>query len=227
MKWRVAASRKILRVGIASVLSSTLALAAQCARAGVVDWAQWSSNTSAAFAGLSLTYAGELSGLFTSYPSWTPPATWADGTIVSNAPPSTGGMVKLLGGGLTGAVLDTITFSAPVVNPVMAIWSLGAGPTQAEFAFTNATPTIVAGGISTEYGGSSIVLDGNAVFGNEGNGTVEFLGTFTSISWTNPLLENYYGFTVGVPAAVPEPSAIALGAAGFALLLVIARRSRR
>ena len=110
--------------------------------------------------------------------------------------------------------MDMITFSKSVVNPVMAIWSLGAGGTTASFNFTPSEPfTIESGGPSAEYGGSTIfVCSGNslAVCGTEGNGTIQFQGTFSTISWTNPVFENYYGFTIGAPIStsvvVPEPA---------------------
>ena len=43
----------------------------------------------------------------------------------------------------------------------------------------------------------------------------EFDGTFTSISWTNPTFENWYGFAVGV-AETPLPSTWTMLIAGFA-----------
>ena len=65
---------------------------------------------------------------------------------------------------------------------------MGAGGTLAAFDFINATPVFVSGGPSAEYGGSAITIAGNDVLGSEGNGTVQFIGTFTSLSWTNPQL---------------------------------------
>ena len=45
------------------------------------------------------------------------------------------------------------------------------------------------------------------------------------MTWTNPMFENWYGFTVGVPvAAIPEPETYALMLAGLALLGARARR---
>jgi hypothetical protein len=120
-----------------------------------------------------------------------------------------------LDGGTTA--LNTLSFSVPITNPVVAIWSLGAGGTPASFVFGQ-TPNFVAGGPSAEYGGSAISVSGNTVSGAEGNGTVRFLGTYSSITWTNPQFEFWYGFNVGVAgvAAVPEPGPLALGLTGIA-----------
>ena len=79
------------------------------------------------------------------------------------------------------------------------------------------TPTFEAGGPSAEYGGSAISVLGNVVSGTEGNGSIAFLGTFSSISFTTSNYENWYGFTVGTAAeAVPEPSTWAMILLGFA-----------
>ena len=72
-----------------------------------------------------MTYSGEMSGQYSGYPSCGPSATFADGTIVANAPVAANGIVRLIGGRGSDAVIDTITFSQAVVNPVFSIWSLG------------------------------------------------------------------------------------------------------
>lgn len=145
---------------------------------------------------------------------------------MANGPSSTNGIVVLNGGNTN---VQTITFSTPVVDPVMAIWSLGEGGINASFDFTNATPVFVAGGVSVEYGGSSIVVSGSDVSGTEGNGTVQFIGTYSSISWTNPTFENWYGFDVGVAgvSAVPEPGSMGLLLAGLTLVGLAARRRQK
>lgn len=194
------------------------------AQSATIDWNQWTSNATGSIAStpVTITFTGQnSSGWNAGYPSYGPAGTWADGTIVANAP--TGGIVLLTGG---DDGLNTITFSQAVTNPVFAIWSLGQSSINASFDFTNATPVFVAGGPSAEYGGSAITVSGNDVFGNEGNGTVEFVGTFTSISWTNPTYEYWYGFNVGIAgvSAVPEPGAIGLLLAGLTLLGLVHRR---
>lgn len=208
------------------------------ARAATVDWANWntapSGFTTGATSGvatatltpsLSVRYTGEVRDVLDNYPSWAPGTTYADGVLVNNAPPQSGGIVKLFGGQGTG--VNTLTFSAPVVNPVFAIWSLGQGGQPTTFVFNTSSFVLVAGGPSTEYNGQSITRSANVVGGVEGNGTIVFQGTFSSISWTNPSFENWYGFTVGVNGgnAIPLPTA-SLG--GVALLGgLFGRRTRR
>jgi hypothetical protein len=204
-------------------------------QAAPIDWNAWTSATGGTIApdsvGVAFAIAGtgSVDNLVSNYPSYTPTTTYADGTIVNKAPTSGDGIIQLVGGNTN---VNTVTFSKPVVNPVMAIWSLGNGGAQAQFDFISATPVLVSGGPSAEYGGTSITISGNDVFGAEGNGTVQFIGTFSSLSWTNPVAENWYGFDVGIAGVgspgVPEPSTLALFS--ISLLPFVARlwhRGRR
>jgi hypothetical protein len=216
--------------------AGALALTCVVAQAAPIDWNAWTSATGGTIApdSVGVTFAiagtGSVNNLVPNYPSYTPTTTFADGTVVNNAPVPADAIIQLVGGNTN---VNTVTFSKPVVNPVMAIWSLGAGGTPAQFDFINATPVFVAGGRSNEYGGSAITLSGNDVLGSEGNGTVQFIGTFTSLSWTNPTFEDWYGFNVGIAGVggsvgAPEPSTLALF--GIALLPFAAtfwRRGRR
>src|SRR3981189_1802420 len=95
-------------------------LTAGNAGASTIDWATWSSSsaglqtggtaTGSTVGGVGITYTGEVQALVANYPSWNPASTWADGTIIANAPPSNGGIIQLFGGPGTGT--DTITFSS-------------------------------------------------------------------------------------------------------------------
>ena len=178
------------------------------AYSSVINWAQWiqivpaipgsaiGTNTAA----LSISYSGELQSLITNYISWQPATTYSGGDV-SNPPPFTNGAIQLFGG---FGVTNTVTFSKPVINPVMAIWSLGASNTSAEFVFlTTRTIDIESGGPSLEFGGQSITKTNHTIYGKEGNGTIEFRGSFTQISWYNPDYEDSYGFTLGAPVFVP------------------------
>jgi hypothetical protein len=121
---------------------------------------------------------------------------------------------------------DTITFSKAVINPIIDIVSLGEAPIKATVSYNfSATPTILSQGPAYWPGGCTTCLSvtGNTLNGLEGDGTVEFVGTFSSISWTTTGGEYWNGFTVGVlgeSLATPEPGtvwllgiAVGLGAA--------------
>jgi hypothetical protein len=203
------------------------------AQADVIDWATWTATstgyptgggaTGSTAAGVTITYQGELLSVVANYPSWTPNGSYVGGTV-GNAPPVSGGILQLQGG-FNPAPTDTITFSTPVTNPVFAIWSLGQTGIDASFNF-NAPFTIEAGGPSAEYNGNPITTSGgNVVSGIEGNGTIQFIGTYTQISWTNPVNEYWYGFTVGVDAA-PEPGTWMMMILGFAGIGFMAYRRK-
>jgi len=212
------------------------ALAAMPASANTITWTDWTQATVSDTAGsasgtmgsVNVSYTGQVfsqtvtDGSFTSFA----PATTFQGGVVDNAP-NTGDIIALTGGvpGVAPQV-NTITFDSVVTNPIIAIWSLGQGGINAEFDF-NATPTLQGGGATSQYGGQSITVLGDNVYGVEGNGIVEFVGDFTSISWTNPVYENWYGFTVGQAGAVPEPASLALLGAGLAGLGAIRRRKAK
>src|SRR5215831_15374503 len=211
-----------------------------------VSWTDWTAFTAGNLTGtaagvistgantVNVSYAGQVGSNSVvngvgGNTSWLPISTFSGGTI-SNGPAPNRDNITLSGG--TGTGVNTITFSSPVVDPVMAIWSLGAGGAPASFVFAASEPfTIQSGGPSQEFGGSSITAAGNVVNGVEGNGTIRFSGTFSQISWTNPQLEFFYGFTVGsagVLAPVPEPSSMVLSATTLILMgAVYVRRRRR
>jgi hypothetical protein len=199
-------------------------------------WTNWTSFTLGAngggsaagsLGGVGVSYSGELDAAVINGTSniWAPNSSFIGGTVTAS--PSVVSDDLRLNGTFTG--IDTITFASPLVDPVFAIWSLGAPGVPASFTF-NATPTLEAGGPNSQFGGSSITVSGNVVSGSEGNGVVQFTGTFSSISWTNTF-ENFYAFTVGTnggppPSGVPEPGTIALLGLGLASLAVWHRRKR-
>ena len=207
-----------------------LLLLVQPVTAAPITWTTWTPTNAGGpdqdpgtaqgtIGGVNVTYTGELFQVVTGVPSWNPPSTFSNGTTIDNPPPSSGGIVELDGGTTT---VDTVTFSVPVTDPVMAIWSLGQNNAtgQRMYVFTVTEPfTIESGGPSQEFGGSTITTDFIVtVFGSEGNGTVQFNGTFTSISWTNPEFEAVSGFTFGLPpqpATVPLPASLVLVGMGL------------
>ena len=216
----------------AMLLATALAtLGFATAANAATSWTDWTSGTvgsgssgsaSGTLGGVGVSYAGEMQCLNCYASNWSPASTW-EGGPVTNAPPDNSG-IRLIGGPYGGAT-DTITFSSPVSDPVIAIVSLGQGGITAEFDFTTSDFSLAGGGASSTWGGQPLTSAGDIVYGSEGNGLVVFHGTYSSISWTNPVAENYYAFTVG--SAVPEPSTWAMMGLGFAGLAFAGFRSRR
>jgi hypothetical protein len=209
------------------------------ARADTIAWTSWSSATSGnpgsatgTIGSINVTYSGQTTGL-TNVPSWGPASTFTGG-LVGNAPPHTP-TIQLEGG---SAITETISFSSTVVDPIFAIWSLGAPGTPASFDFSSKggqSFNLLGGGPNAEFGGSALTSTGSVVNGTEGNGLVQFNGSFDSITFTTPNFENYYAFTVGydatltpvTPGTVPEPATFSLFGLGLASLPLVRRSLSR
>jgi hypothetical protein len=226
----------------ALILATCAVISIPTAHADTFVWATWTADTpstgttgsaTGTMPGFTITYSGQVSQL-NGGPSWTPASTWIGG-VVGNGPPVDATSIHMEGG---NPGTETITFSGPVANPVLAIWSLGEPGVQTSFDFNSSEPfTIAGGGPNAEYGGSGLVINsaGTGVTGNEGNGLIELLGVYTSFTFTTPNFENYYDFTIGedqtvtstLPpgggtttptGAVPEPATLSLFGMGLAAL---------
>lgn len=193
---------------IARTLATTaLAFGAVSAHALDTAWADWTTETSSTtvtgrlslpsgivkvkFSGPTLYFAQTGTGETDYWSSGTP-----DAYAVTGAPVGSD-LLAFVGGSDTQVY--KISFSKPVTNPVMAILSLGRNAVPTRYVF-NQTPTLLSSGVGF-YGGCAdcLKVKKKTLTGTEGHGVVQFIGTFSAISWKQPDYEFWHGVTVGAP----------------------------
>lgn len=142
---------------------------------------------------------------------------------VSNAPPGTD-IIALIGG--TGLTVYTIALTEAIKDPIMAIVSLGQPGRSVTYNFDRPFD-VVSQGAGFWGNGPLTELSGNVLQGAEGHGTIQFIGTFSTFSWTAPIAEDWHGFNFGIrtterleptpppPNGVPLPATLALIGAGL------------
>ncbi|BAY11531.1 PEP-CTERM sorting domain-containing protein [Calothrix sp. NIES-2098] len=213
-----------LAIASTSVALCVAAVSAKPASAATIAWTDWTSATAgnpgsaqgtitpAGESPISVNYNGEIAFAQTSGGTnyWNPPTPYISATV-SNAPPASD-IITLQGGNNT---VNKIQFSKSVLNPVMAIVSMGQYSVPVQYNFKNPFKILSVG--QGYWGNGTLAqLPGNVLEGREGHGVIQFLGNISSISWTTPNPEYWHGFTVGIEKSVPEPltiggSALALG----------------
>lgn len=130
------------------------------------------------------------------------------GTFTSTNVPSVPPTVNLIVQAGYQLTQHTLTFSQPVTNVVMNIISLGNPGGLSAYQFTRdftilsqKSTCVVATGVNC------LVKNGLTLSGREGAGTIQFLGTYSTITWTVTVPEYYSGFNVGVTSfAAPVSS---------------------
>ena len=163
-----------------------------------------------------VTYSGEVnfgqkSSEGTFY--WTNPSTYQS-ALIDNAP-NTNDIITMIGG--NDANVNTLTFSRPVTNLAMDILSFGQSGQPVSYIFDHDF-TIQNSGAGYWGNGPLGQSNPHTLTGEEGHGVIMFADPLTTLSWTAPHSENWYGFTAGVSGAVPEPSSL-LALAGSMLIL--------
>ena len=216
-----------ISIGTGVLLAAGL-VALQPMQAGT--WTDFTAATSNTVTGtltfgaqtVTVSYSGEIdlaqvNNVGTDY--YAPSTTFAGG-------PTTSDIIEI-----TGTTAEhTFTFSSPLLDPMIAIVSLGQPGTGVTYNFS-APFTILSQGAGNVYGGCSTCLTGSgtsALTGHEGDGIIQFSGTFSSISFTVTGGEFWNGFTIGadgVGAASTTPEPASIGLVGLALIgLGTARR---
>jgi hypothetical protein len=140
--------------------------------------------------------AGNLAGVQTSGGTnfWSPDTPYISAEV-ENAPP-TPDILQLQGG---QNQIYQVTLSEPIRDPIMAIVSLGQPAVTTSYEF-DAPFAIVSQGAGY-WGGNAtalVALPNNVLQGTEGHGTIRFMGTFATFSWTVPVPEYWHGFTFGI-----------------------------
>lgn len=226
---------------VGGMAAAMLALAMP-ASAIEIKWTDWASATPGQVDGtavslgetISVSYSGSYAfaqtGSGTDY--FSPSIPYTDNAVVDNRPP-TAEMVALSGG--DAALTHTVSFSEPVVDPVMAIVSLGQPGQTITYNFGDETFDILSSG--TGYWGgaepdSLFQITPSILTGTEGHGVIQFSGTYSEITWTVPMYEYWHGFTLGFEllesqTPVPVPAAAWLFGSGLLGLIGVVRRRDR
>jgi hypothetical protein len=124
---------------------------------------------------------------------------------VLNGPPDAD-LISLQGGSSSRYI---ITLSEPVKDPIMPVLSLGSPSIPAVYDFDRPFD-VVSTGVGHFSQGVLRTFeerDGDVLFGQEGHGTIRFIGTFSEFSWTVPAPETWHGFQFGVRTSLAaEPT---------------------
>ncbi len=195
-----------------------------------VYWANWQSASPDAGAAsgvlsppsgdIEVDFRGALTGAQTTSGTddFNPAATFTSATV-ANPPPGPGVLEITLQpsdfptlGPDAGVAFDTLTFSTPVTNPVVAIYDLGMGSVAETSSLVFGVPTtILSTGNNADstivYWSEALMAVDGGVSGSGGNGVVELEGTFSTLQWPVPtqgFSTGFAGITVGVRAQPPN-----------------------
>lgn len=238
--------------------ATLLALGYSVANAAPATWIDWNSSSSNSASGTlkgsnvslsaSLSPGGSLQGLIEKDQLGVAPyaismpgqSDFYNGTTGFGS--SSGTFGGYIGSAINGIRLDnagvlTLTFAHAVVNPYIALLSVGANDNinplnnkTVSYTFSSAgsavNPVMLSSGKNAySTANSDGSLSGYTLSGTEYSGIVRLYGTYSSLTITVDKDESLSGFNVGV-AAVPEPETYAMFLAGLGLVGAVARRRR-
>jgi hypothetical protein len=164
--------------------------------------------------------AAQLSGTGFDYFNFAPGAYTQSGLTA----PTNSGFIQFI-----GPSTGTITFSVPVLNPYISFISVGQTGVPITYDFGSAAFSVLSNNNvqCAFWGCGSYTTSGNTLTGREFSGTIQFLGTYSSLSLTTTPTENWHGITVGAPVtATPEPATLGLVGTGLVGLFGFGRRRR-
>ncbi len=205
--------------------------------AATVYWTEWATKTTSGMTGsitlpdsstVAITYTGDhffdvsqVAGGGPDFWALGPDDTYESATA-ENRPPTFGGYTAI--GKFTSP--HTITFSRPIVNPVLSWMSVNVHGVQFNDPFVVLSSGCGQFGCGTLSSGPNNLL----VPAGEGHGTIYLPGTFSSLTFQDVAFEGYRAFTIGVlgvednSSSIPEPTSVALLVTGLGGIAWMRRR---
>jgi len=130
---------------------------------------------------------------------WYPAGTFDEPPVLPEGPTYSDVMALQ---GVPGTVYQ-VTLSEDIVDPMMAILSLGSGGDEAVYDFDSPFTILTQGnGPWGGHGSALTALPDNKLQGKEGNGVIRFDVTTDEFSWTVPDPETWHGFTFAIRTTV-------------------------